>query len=163
VKPSTGQFFSSVVLGAAMTAGGAAQTLGPKPSAVQHVRAETSTAAAPGSTGTRLLLHVDVTPYPNIHVYAQGATEFTPVSLVLTPSPGVTAGKPTYPKPELALAPGADATPAYTKPFRISQPVTLASAKRDVQISGVLNYQACDDRLCYPVASLPVTWRIAAR
>lgn len=153
---------SAIVLGAALTAGMSSQTLAPRPSAVQHVTAQTSTAPA-GGGATKRLLHVDVTPYPNIHVYAEGAQEFTPVSLVLTPAPGIAAGKPSYPKADPALAPGADPTPAYRKTFRITQPVTLTSAKQDVEISGVLNYQACDERLCYPVASLPVSWKITAR
>jgi DsbC/DsbD-like thiol-disulfide interchange protein len=163
MKSPAGHVLLSFVVGALTTATVSSQTLGPKPSAVQHVTAQTSTAAAPGNSATRVLLQVDVTPNPNIHVYAQGAKEFTPVSLVVTAAPGVTLGKPEYPKSDLALAPGADATPAYRKTFRITQPVTLAAAKQPVEISGVLNYQACDDRLCYPVASLPVTWTIPAR
>jgi hypothetical protein len=83
---------------------------------------------------------------------------------MLTPRPGVvSAGKPTYPKAEPVAIAGAEATPAYRTTFRIVQPVTIAAAGHDVQISGVLNYQACDDRVCYPVAALPVTWTVAAR
>src|SRR3954470_19165769 len=163
MRSSAGRLLLSLLAGAVTTAAVSSQTLGPKPSAVQHVTAQTSTAAGPGNSATRMLLQVDVTPNPNIHVYAQGAKEFTPVSLIVTAAPGVTVGKPEYPKSDLALAPGADATPAYSKTFRITQPVTFAAAKQPVQISGVLNYQACDDRLCYPVASLPLTWTIPAR
>jgi hypothetical protein len=81
------------------------------------------------------------------------------VSLQLTPSQGVTPGKPAYPKPDPAVLGSVDDAPAYYKTFRITQPVSLAPG-REMVIGGVLKYQSCDDRLCYPVASLPVTWTI---
>ena len=27
-------------------------------------------------------------------------------------------------------------------------------------VSGVVNYQACDDKVCYPPAEVPVTWEL---
>ncbi|MQA30833.1 MAG: hypothetical protein GEU82_13545 [Luteitalea sp.] len=134
--------------------------LGPKPSAVQRVTAATST--TPQAPAGKVALHVDVTPKANIHVYAAGAKEFTAVSLVLTPRADVTLGKPVYPAADPAL-PGQDDVPAYRKTFRITQPIAIRPANEPVVIAGVLNYQACDDRLCYPVASLPVSWTIHAR
>jgi DsbC/DsbD-like thiol-disulfide interchange protein len=141
-----------------LAAGLSAQALGPKPSAVQHVTAAASTAAQAEPRG-RIALHLDVTPNPKIHVYGPGAKEFTPVSLVLTPRAGMAVGKPVYPD----APPGDDGVPAYRKAFRITLPVTLPRVNDDVVVSGVLNYQACDDRLCYPVASLPVSWTIRAQ
>jgi len=137
--------------------------LAPKPS-VQHVTATASVAPGSPSAG-KVALRLDVVPKPNIHVYASGSKEFTAVSLVLTPHPGVSLGKPVYPAADPpSEAPGAlDDAPAYRKPFRITQPVTVQAVKEDVVVTGVLNYQACDDRLCYPVASLPVAWTIPAR
>jgi DsbC/DsbD-like thiol-disulfide interchange protein len=144
-------------------AGLSGQTLlGPKASAIQHVTVETGAMPETAAAGKKIALHVDVTPKPNIHVYAPGAKEFSAVSLVLTPQVGVTAGKPVYPAAHPALV-GEDDVPAYRKPFRITQPITVQAAKEDVVIAGVLHYQACDDRLCYPVASLPVSWTIHAR
>lgn len=127
---------------------------------VQHVTAEPSVVR--GASG-RVTLALDVVPNPRIHVYAPGAKDFTAVSLVLTPRPEVAAGKPVYPKPDVAAAPGSDDAPAYSKTFRITQPVTVPSgAPKQLTISGVLNYQACDDRICYPVSSLPVSWTLGS-
>src|SRR3954470_5202760 len=132
--------------------------LGSKPT-VQHVTAAPSVVR--GANGS-ITLALDVTPNPRIHVYAPGAKDFTAVSLVLTARAEMTAGKPAYPKHDVLAAPGSDHAPAYAKAFRITQPVTLkADAPKDVTIGGVLNYQACDDRVCYPALSLPVTWAVA--
>ena len=131
--------------------------LAPKPT-VQHVTAAPSVVRGPNG---RVTLALEVTPDPRMHVYAPGAKDFTVVTLLLTPQPGITAGKPVYPKADVAAAPGSDDAPAYSKAFRITQPVTVAAgASKDLTIAGVLNYQACDDRVCYPVSSLPVTWHL---
>lgn len=159
----------AAVLAALLGAGAAgvqAQGLLAKP-AVQHATVaatSSSTSAAPGSTVT---LYADVTPNPSIHIYAEGAKDFTPVSLVLTPNAAVNAGKAKFPKPDVASAPGAiDAVPAYKQPFRIAIPLTIKSSSKAgdvVSIAGAVNYQACDDRLCYPVTAAPVTWKIAVK
>jgi DsbC/DsbD-like thiol-disulfide interchange protein len=178
VNNRTCQFFLSACATTIVVANLSSQTLlGPKPSAIQHVTAETSTisestagaapvkragVAAQPAAVRKIALRVDVTPNASIHVYAPGAKEFSPVSLVVIPPAGVAAGKPVYPLPDPAPA-GEDKTPAYRKTFRIVQSIALPPATKDTVIVGVLNYQACDDRLCYPVASLPVSWTIPAR
>jgi len=153
-------------LSCAAVAGVQAQGLLAKP-AVQHATvaaASSSTSAAPGSTVT---IYADVTPNPSIHIYAEGAKDFTPVSLVLTPNAAVSAGKAKFPKPDVASAPGAiDSVPAYKQPFRIAIPLTIKSSSKSgdvVSVAGAVNYQACDDRLCYPVTAAPVTWKIAVK
>ena len=76
-------------------------------------------------------------------------------------------GKVTYPKPDVATAQGSIGdVPAYGKPFRIALPVTVAKSARlgeQLTVSGVVIYQACDDRLCYPSSTAPVTWSIAVK
>jgi hypothetical protein len=131
--------------------------LGPKPT-VQHVTAAPSVVR--GANGS-ITLALDVTPTARMHVYAPGAKDFTAVALILTPQPDLTAGKPVYPKADVAAAPGSDDAPAYSKAFRITQPVAVKSGvSKELTIAGVLNYQACDDRVCYPVSSLPVSWTV---
>jgi hypothetical protein len=141
--------------------------LGPKPSAVQHVTVSATTVpdrpSAGKAAGARLALQLDVVPKARIHVYASGSKEFTGVSLVLSPRAGISAGKPVYPAADPAAA-GEDDAPVYRKPFRITQPIVVQQPlKEDVVLSGVLSYQACDDRMCYPVATLPVNWTIHAQ
>jgi hypothetical protein len=55
---------------------------------------------------------------------------------------------------------------AYRKPFRIEQPITVArstKAGETLTITGLVKYQACDDRVCYPAGTVPVSWVIRIR
>jgi DsbC/DsbD-like thiol-disulfide interchange protein len=154
-------------LSALLSIAGLAQTLAPKPSSLQHVTIAATTSAASVSRGGAVTLFADVTPKPNIHVYAADWQGFTPVTLVLTPHPGVTSGKVKYPIPELAHTVGvSDPVGVYTKPFRLAQPITIGSAAKSgeaITIAGVVNYQACDDRVCFPTASLPISWTLRVK
>ena len=100
-------------------------------------------------------------------MYASDQHGFTPVTLVTTPRPGVTIGKVKYPIPEMAATVGVtDPVAIYRKPFRLAQPLTLAASAKSgdsVTIAGVVNYQACDDRVCYPTASIPVMWTVGVK
>ena len=144
-----------------------AQTLGPEPSTLQHVAIHASVSAPAVSKGGSVTLWADVTPKPNIHVYASDTDGFTPVKLVLTPRAGVTVGKVKYPEAELLPTPGVShPVPVYRKVFRLAEPIIVeATAKpgEDITIAGVVNYQACDDRVCYPTASLPVSWTVRVK
>jgi hypothetical protein len=44
----------------------------------------------------------------------------------------------------------------YQRPFRIVDVSSLT-------IKGVLNYQACDDKLCFTPQSVPLTWTVTLR
>jgi DsbC/DsbD-like thiol-disulfide interchange protein len=158
------RLLSALAFIAAVSTALQAQTLGPKPSTLQHVTVEATTSAPVVAKGGAVTLWADVTPKPNIHVYASGAKDFTPVTLVLTPQSGVTIGKVKFPIPEMSSTVGvSDPVPVYRKPFRLTQPINVpASAKSGevVTIAGVVNYQACDDKVCYPTASVPISWTV---
>ena len=141
-----------------------AQTLLPKPSAVQHVTVAPSASVEAVAPGGLLMLWADVTPKRNMHVYASDANGTTPVVLVLAPHANVSPGKPKYAAPEMVRTFG-ELIPvaAHRKPFRLEQPVTIGRSVKPgetLTIAGVVNYQACDDRVCYPAGSVPVAWRV---
>jgi hypothetical protein len=151
----------------AWTAVGAGQTLAPKPSPIQHVTVSATTSVDSIAPGGSLTLWADVTPKANVHVYASNAHGTTPVSLVLTPHRAVTVGKPKAAPAEMLRTLGAEEPVlAYRKPFRIEQPITIAGSAgsgEPVTIAGVVNYQACDDRVCYPTGAVPVIWTVKVR
>ena len=105
-----------------------------------------------------------MTPKAKIHVYGPGATNFVQPSLKITTPNGLTIGNARFPAPELVLDPILkERIPMYTKTFRIVQPATLKAAPKTgetMTIVGVLNYQACDDTMCYAPASAPVSWTV---
>jgi hypothetical protein len=152
-----------------LASGAVGQSLAPKPPAAQHISVEPGSSAAAVPPGAALTLFAEVTPAAGVHVYAEGAKafDFIPVSLVLTPNASISVGKPRFP-PAQPSPPGAvdEKVPIYTKAFRISQPITVRSTVKrgDVlTISGAVNYQACDDRLCYPPSSVPVHWALSVK
>jgi len=157
----------AVIVGALLNHGTSdAQSLLAKPTA-QHAAIAASASAPAAAAGSAVTLWADVTPNPAIHIYAEGAKDFTPVSLAVTPNAAVTPGKPRFPKPDVATAPGStEAVPAYKQPFRIALPVTIrptAKVGDVITVAGAVSYQACDDRLCYPVSVAPVVWKVAVK
>jgi Disulphide bond corrector protein DsbC len=61
----------------------------------------------------------------------------------------------------------------YQRPFRLIQDVTFAVTPEtracaaepgaQLRLEGRLDYQACDDKVCYLPQSIPVSWTIALR
>ena len=120
--------------------------------------------AAPGGKATLVL---DMTPNEGIHVYAPGAKDYIPVKITLKPQDAVKAGKLTYPKSEkMFFAPLNETVPVYQKPFRLSQDVTLASTVASgtrVVVDGTLEFQACDDKVCFVPETVPVSWTVTVK
>lgn len=131
---------------------------------VQHAKVDASASTTRVAPGGAVTLRVDVTPNPSVHIYAEGAKDVTPVALTLTPNAVMKAAAIKYPKSELVPDPASMApVPAYAHAFRVDVPITIASTARNgdtLTLGGVLTYQACDDRMCYPVSTAPVTWQI---
>jgi hypothetical protein len=132
---------------------------------VQYAKVESSASATRVSPGGAVVLRVDITPNPTVHIYAEGAKDVAPVALTLTPNTLVSTPPIKYPKSERVPDPASFApVPAYAHAFRIEVPATISSSAKagDVlTLGGVLTYQACDERMCYPVSSAPVTWQLS--
>ena len=143
------------------------QSLLPKPGTLQHIDVIASVSAETVAKGGAVTLWAEVMPKANIHVYATEKYGFTPVSLVFGAQPRLTFGTVKYPTPEAGISPGTDILiPMYTKPFRLTQTVTLSPSAKSgdlITISGAVNYEACNDRLCFPATSLPVTWVVTVK
>jgi peroxiredoxin len=128
------------------------------------------------TVGTKFSLVLDIEPHPGIHVYAPGAEELGYRVIGL----GITAGADdavlraeplAYAASEIYhFEPLDEHVPVYQKPFRLIQDVVIeahpgvedALADRDViTLSGQLDYQACDDSLCFDPVSVPLSWTVA--
>jgi Disulphide bond corrector protein DsbC len=54
----------------------------------------------------------------------------------------------------------------FQKPFRLTQDVTLDTSAKPgstVAVAGTVNFQACDDRVCYPPENAPVSWTVTVK
>ena len=142
----------------------AAQLIAPAPKP-GHATILASPAQVSGAAGARLALFVDVAPKPGIHVYAPGSNDYIPITVKLTPQAEVKFGKVAYPKSE-TMTFADEKVPVFQKPFRLTQDITLdksAKAGSTVTVAGTVNYQACDDRVCYPPESAPVSWTVVVK
>jgi hypothetical protein len=135
-----------------------------------HLTTATSaspTAAAPARPGSTIKLFVDVIPDVKIHVYAPGAKDYLPIALEIAPAAGVTVGKLTYPKAQdLYFEPLNEHVPVFSAPFRLVQDVTIGRAVKPGQsltLTGVLKYQACDDKICFNPVSAPLSWTVTLK
>jgi len=137
----------------------------PPPS--KHATIATATDSANPAPGGKVALFVDMTPNPGVHVYAPGAKDYLPVKVTLKPQTEAKAGKLTYPKSEtLYFAPLNETVPVYQKAFRLAQDVTLAKSVKPgstVTLAGTLEFQACDDKVCFIPESVPVSWTVTVK
>lgn len=110
-------------------------------------------------------LLLTATPLPGIHVYSPGNPNYIAVSVTVLPVPGLSMGAPVFPGGEdFFFAPLQEAVKVYTKPFVVRLPVKVSSAftrgrapetGATVTVKGTVDYQACDDRVCFPPQSQP--------
>lgn len=129
-------------------------------------------AVAPGNHFSVVL---DIEPHAHLHVYAPGAEKlgYRVITLALDPNPYVRTFPIQYPASEIYdFAPLNERVPAFQKPFRLAQEMVLDGSpagqealkgKQDVTITGTLQYQACDDKICYSPVSVPVSWKVTLR
>jgi len=123
--------------------------------------------------GTQFSLVLDVRPARGVHVYAPGVTGYKPIALSVEAQPGLVTRGAQYPKSEdYHFKPLNEHVQVYQRPFRIVQDVLVdaspqgQSALKEVTmltIKGILNYQACDDKLCFTPQSVPLSWTVTLR
>jgi DsbC/DsbD-like thiol-disulfide interchange protein len=129
----------------------------------QYITVATRVGAPSVAAGSKLTLVVDIRPNAGIHVYAPGAKAYLPIALSTRAPDGVKVGAVGYPKSE-TMTFASEQVPVYRKPFSLTQEITLpASAPRGstVVVRGVVDYQACDDVICFKPATIPVTWTVS--
>lgn len=121
--------------------------------------------------GNRLSLTVEVHLPPDMHVYAPGVKGYNPIQLTIHPSPVIRLVSSSYPlEKTLYLEAIKEQVPVFTGKFRILQDVKIVASRamtewlgetgKRIQVTGELKYQACDRTICYPPASVPVSWQL---
>ena len=124
------------------------------------------------AAGTRFSVAVEVEPNRDIHVYAPGAEAmgYRVIMLTLAPSPHVRFDPVTYPASEIYhFKPLDERVPVYRQPFTLVQEVVVEATPQaeaaleelDVlTLNGTLDYQACDDQLCFNPVSVPLSFTL---
>lgn len=145
-----------------------------EPTTTKHLSVATSTSTPSVAPGGRVALVVEVTPKPNMHVYAPGQPDVIPISLTLKAADAKIAQPVQFPPAEkLEVKELGETQLVYSRPFRLVQDVAVpsspslvkraASPDASLTFNGVLKYQACDNTICYAPVSVPVTWTVALK
>jgi peroxiredoxin len=138
-----------------------------------HLNVVTYPSDAIVAPGNRFSLTVNVTPKAGIHVYAPGAAGYRVIALRMAPQPFLRVLPLTYPASQIYFfKPLNERVPVYDKPFTLVQDVMIEatpaaeqalSGRRSLTVAGSLDYQACNDRLCFNPVSVPLSWTLAVR
>ena len=122
--------------------------------------------------GSRFSLALDIEPQPGMHVYAPGASDlgYRVIALTIAPQRFVRLPPVRYPASEIYhFEPLDERVPVYQKPFTLvqdvifegSQPAQEALGDLDaLTLTGRLDYQACDDTVCFDPMSVPLSWTL---
>ncbi|SVA40293.1 uncharacterized protein METZ01_LOCUS93147, partial [marine metagenome] len=124
------------------------------------------------TVGTRFSVAVDIEPNENMHLYAPGAEQmgYRVVGLTLAEVPHIRFEPVEFPDSEIYhFEPLDERVPVYQQPFTLLQEAVVsgepeaaeALAEIDaVTLSGTLDYQACDDTLCFDPVSVPLSFTL---
>jgi DsbC/DsbD-like thiol-disulfide interchange protein len=113
--------------------------------------------------GNRVSLVALVDLPAKMHIYAPGVKGYRPVALVIEKSPEILVHDATYPKSRmLNLKAIGERVPIYEGRVRLARDFTVSAAVKaeTIEIKGSLEYQACDDQICYAPANVPLTFSV---
>jgi len=120
--------------------------------------------------GNRVSLIVDIRLPAGVHVYAPEVKGYKPIALSLHRTADVMLTALNYPPSRiLYLKAIGEHVPVFEGAFRIVQEITISRSReflaalgngKQVVVTGDLRYQACGENVCYPPASLLVSWKL---
>jgi AhpC/TSA family/Thiol:disulfide interchange protein DsbD, N-terminal len=124
-----------------------------------------------GFPGGLITLTAEVELPPDVHVYSPGVKGYKSIALTMDPVPGLDFGQASYPRAKILYLPAIkERVPVFEGKFRIRQQLKISSAGafsaslgadgKAFTITGKLNYQACDAKICYLPTSVPVRWQL---
>ena len=158
---------------AMLAAGGANPSTRTLTAETKHMAVSVSISDATVAPGARTSIVVVGTPRPGMHVYAPGKHDYQVVKVTIDPQPWLRAHETRYPPSEIYhFKPLDERVEVYSKPFRLVQDVTILAtpevqkmlaAMPSVTMTGAIEYQACDDRICYNPARVPISFTVAMK
>ena len=124
------------------------------------------------TVGTRFSIAVEIEPNPDIHVYAPGAEQmgYRVIGLTMAPVPHVRFEPVEFPASEIYyFDPLDERVPVYQQPFMLLQEAVVSGAAEveealaeldALTLTGTLDYQACNDELCFNPVSVPLSFTL---
>ncbi|MGA1998853.1 MAG: protein-disulfide reductase DsbD domain-containing protein [Terriglobales bacterium] len=136
-----------------------------KSGATQRVAfAQVATVRVAAGKSTKVELPFRVTPGYHINSNKPTSELLVPTVLSVRPPTDIAVAKLTYPAGEdrsFPFSPG-DKLNVYTGDFTVTGMVRAerTTPPGTYRVKGILKYQACDDRACYPPGQLPVAFDV---
>ena len=104
---------------------------------------------------------VEIEPRPGMHVYAPGADDYRIISLEIDEQSVLRLRPLQYPASEIYhFVPLNERIPVYQKPFALKLDATAQTSGEELAVTGRLEYQACDDKVCFAPVSVPLAWTV---
>lgn len=137
-----------------------------------HLTVHASISSTTVTPGKPVSLSFDVTPKRNMHVYAPGKHDYQVITVKVDPQPWLKVQAPKYPPSEIYHFKELDEkVETYGKPFTLVQEIAIldtpearkALTAGPVKLSGRLEYQACDDKVCYAPQRIPVSFALTVK
>jgi Thiol:disulfide interchange protein DsbD, N-terminal len=120
--------------------------------------------------GNHVSLIAEIRLPAGVHVYSPEVKGYKPIVLSIYPTTDVVPLGLTYPRSKiLYLEAIHEHVPVFEGEFRIVYEITINRSQeflaalgngKELAVTGELKYQACDERVCYLPASLPVSWKL---
>jgi hypothetical protein len=160
-------YFTIVLAGAGLTGSQATTTIKGSVTEIStdHLLVRYANEVNAGSDGSAFLA-LDIVPRPRMHVYAPGADDYQVISISVSKQPGLRIRPMKYPQSEIYFfEPLNERIPVYQKPFKLTVDLLLDAESRSgspkrLKINGQLEYQACDDKVCFAPVSIPLEWTV---
>ena len=113
----------------------------------------------PQGTGATLAVTLSIPPGLHTQSHTPLTDNLIPLVVTLTPASGVSAGDVIYPQPKIENYPALGRVSVYDGEATIYVPLKIApdAPAGDITLSGVVSYQACDDKVCFAPEELPFT------
>jgi peroxiredoxin len=136
-----------------------------------HLQLRTAQSDRMAVPGNLVTLTAEVHLPPDMHVYAPGTKGYKTVKLTIDPLPDFEVRQTNYPAAKVLYLPAIkERVPVFEGSFRIRQELkvnsmaefsgALGADGKKVTVKGTLDYQACDSKICFLPASVPVEWQL---
>ena len=124
------------------------------------------------TVGTRFSVAIEIEPNENIHLYAPGADQmgYRVVEFTLAEVPHIRFEPVELPDSEIYhFEPLDERVPVYQRPFRLLREAVVSGEPEAAEalagidaltLTGTLNYQACDDKICFDPVSVPLSFTL---
>ena len=139
----------------------------PARTSTNHLTVESEVNRTSVSPGDKVVVSVDVAPRRTMHVYAPGKHDYQVITLAIAEAPWLNVQPTKYPPSEIYhFEPLDERVEVYSKPFTLTREVTVLdtpgarkalAGRSSVALAGTVEYQACDDKVCYAPTKVPLT------